>query len=312
MGRQNTGRRRQDAGDRREGETGIREAARDADAAGSEENCEEGIALGRLFRTFVVLLVGLFGASTGNESQTDLTCTILYDNTAYVDGVEPDWGFACLVEGAGRTILFDTGRKPEILLGNAAALGADLQAVDVVVISHNHGDHTGGLSAFLERNSKVTAYLPASFPAEFVEKVEATGAKVVLVSEPIEVCDGVHVTGEMGDRVVEQSLILRGAEGSSVITGCSHPGVVEILEQTQKEVEGPVQMVFGGFHLLRDTAEEVDAIIGRCRDIGVRQMGATHCTGEKAIEQFRSAYGAGFLEMGVGRVVRVRRVGVRP
>jgi len=54
------------------------------------------------------------------------------------------------------TILFDTGTKPQIFLQNIKALNVDPQAVELIAISHNHGDHTGGLFAFLKENNKVS------------------------------------------------------------------------------------------------------------------------------------------------------------
>jgi NADH:ubiquinone oxidoreductase subunit H len=46
-------------------------------------------------------------------------------------------------------------------------------------------------------------------------------------------------------------------------------------------------------------------IVARFQELGVEKVGATHCTGEKAIEAFRKAYGARFIEMGAGRVVEL-------
>jgi 7,8-dihydropterin-6-yl-methyl-4-(beta-D-ribofuranosyl)aminobenzene 5'-phosphate synthase len=56
-----------------------------------------------------------------------------------------EWGFAALVEADGERLLFDTGARPRTVLENARELGLDLAGVREVVLSHNHGDHTGGL-----------------------------------------------------------------------------------------------------------------------------------------------------------------------
>lgn len=64
-----------------------------------------------------------------------------------------EWGFAALVEADGHRILFDTGSRPDTVLQNARELGVDLSDVEEVVLSHNHGDHTGGLVA-LRREMK--------------------------------------------------------------------------------------------------------------------------------------------------------------
>ena len=85
--------------------------------------------------------------------------SIFYDNHAATDGVRADWGFACLVEGRGRRMLFDTGASGPILMANMKALGIDPATVDEVFISHDHWDHTGGLGDFLAARP-VTCYVP--------------------------------------------------------------------------------------------------------------------------------------------------------
>ena len=69
------------------------------------------------------------GRATAGEGK--FTVTILYDNTAFARGTEADWGFSCFVEGSGKTILFDTGTKPEVFFHNVEALGVDLSQVEL-------------------------------------------------------------------------------------------------------------------------------------------------------------------------------------
>ena len=144
---------------------------------------------------------GAVVASAGGPSGGTLRFTVLYDNYVFQDGTRADWGFACLIEGAEKTILFDTGTKPEVLLHNAQALKVDLKKVELIVLSHEHGDHTGGLQAVLAEKPKATVYFPASFPAEFGRKAREAGAETRAVDKPIEICRNVHLTGEMGDRI---------------------------------------------------------------------------------------------------------------
>ena len=56
-----------------------------------------------------------------------------------------EWGFAAIVEADGRRLLYDAGYRSETVLDNARSLGIDLSTVTDVVLSHHHGDHTGGL-----------------------------------------------------------------------------------------------------------------------------------------------------------------------
>ncbi len=106
----------------------------------------------------------------------EITVTILYDNTAFAPGTQADWGFSCLVEGTEKTILFDTGTKPEVFFHNIEALDVDLSEVDLVVISHEHGDHTGSLARVLEQNHGLPVYHPVWMSDEYVSSVKQAGA----------------------------------------------------------------------------------------------------------------------------------------
>jgi 7,8-dihydropterin-6-yl-methyl-4-(beta-D-ribofuranosyl)aminobenzene 5'-phosphate synthase len=234
-----------------------------------------------------------------------LKFTVLYDNYVFREGTTADWGFSCLIEGAEKTILFDTGTKPEILTHNVEALGVDLRAVDLIVISHEHGDHTGGLPAALAASPKAPVLHPLSFSPEFVRRVKAGGAETRAVDKPVEICPHVFVTGEMGDRIKEMALVLDTPDGLVVVTGCSHPGIVAILKRAKEIRNKPIRLVFGGFHLGNMPAAEVGAIIAAFKELGVERCGATHCTGDPAIGMFRTAFGDRYQPVGTGRVIEV-------
>jgi len=237
--------------------------------------------------------------------QTPLKFTILYDNYLYKEGTKPDWGFSCLIEGTEKTILFDTGTNPEILMHNVDQLEVDLEEVEQIVISHNHHDHTGGLNAVLEKNHEVSVYLPVSFPYEFVRNVETSKAEVISVDEPVEICQNVYSTGEMGDQIKEQSLILNTNKGLIIVTGCSHQGIVAILKKAKELFDRPIHLVFGGFHLGAKSKTELEEIIRNFKEIGVEKCGATHCTGDEAIGMFKEAFGENYVPMGTGKVLEV-------
>lgn len=228
--------------------------------------------------------------------------TILYDNYLYKEGTKPDWGFSCLIEGTEKTILFDTGTRPEILLHNVKEMNVDFNKVQQIVISHNHGDHTGGLSDVLARNSNVTVYLPVSFPKDFVRGVEHYKARVESVDDPIEICENVFLTGEMGERIKEQSLVINTPKGLVIVTGCSHQGIVNILKKANLMLDKPIYLVFGGFHLGNASDSTLNTIIESFKEMKVEKCGATHCTGDKAIAMFKEAFGDNYMPMGTGKV----------
>lgn len=127
-----------------------------------------------------------------------------------------EWGFAALVEADGHRLLFDTGARPETALANARELGVDLASVETVILSHHHGDHTGGLltlrKAVREVNPKALAraYVGRGIflsrpedpqgregneTAEIKAPYEALGGTFVEVSRPTAVFPGVWLTG---------------------------------------------------------------------------------------------------------------------
>ncbi|MBN2312851.1 MAG: MBL fold metallo-hydrolase [Sedimentisphaerales bacterium] len=242
--------------------------------------------------------------SPGQQKKT-VTITILYDNYVFTEGLKTDWGFSCILQGTEKTILFDTGTKGDLLLENFEKLKVNPKDVEVVVISHNHRDHTGGLLSFLGKNSDVLVYLPPSCSESFIQQVKETGANVKIVNAPIEICKGVHLTGPMGEQIIEQSMILDMAEGTVVITGCAHPGIVEIVRKSKEILPKNVHLVLGGFHLTRKSDVEIEQIISAFRKLGVKKAGPTHCTGNQAIQMFKKAYGPDFVQMGVGRTLKI-------
>jgi 7,8-dihydropterin-6-yl-methyl-4-(beta-D-ribofuranosyl)aminobenzene 5'-phosphate synthase len=238
-----------------------------------------------------------------NKKTQEVSFTILYDNYQYTGNTQSDWGFSCLIEKSGKTILFDTGTKPDIFSKNLESIGVDIDNIDMIIISHNHRDHTGGLPTILSEKSDLPIYIPAGSVDDFLANNPGLEKQVTGIHGAIELVKGVKLTGEMPGRIWEQSLIVETSKGPVVVTGCSHPGIVSIIRKATELSNRNVHMVFGGFHLNSHTEDEVDLIISELQDLGIDYCGPTHCTGQDQIEQFEKKLGNHFIKMGTGKMI---------
>jgi 7,8-dihydropterin-6-yl-methyl-4-(beta-D-ribofuranosyl)aminobenzene 5'-phosphate synthase len=236
------------------------------------------------------------------DSNTRVIFTVVYDNNPHDPRLKTMWGFACVVETPHGVVLFDTGGDGGILLANLEALGLDPRRIQAVVLSHIHSDHVGGLEVLLRVNSELVVYLPQSFPESFIAGL-AGRTRVVAVAGWQEVLEGIYTTGEMGDKVMEQSLVVETPRGLVVITGCAHPGVAMIVRRVREE--GPVFLVMGGFHLEATSPAGVREVIDEFRALGVSKVAPSHCTGKEATAAFAEAFGPDFIAAGAGTVVSI-------
>jgi len=253
-----------------------------------------------------------------------ISITVTYDNNPCEQGLETDWGFAAFITGtdpqarlapvsafaestgagAGRTILFDTGPATgNSLLDNMQKLAIEPDNVDMVVLSHIHGDHTGGLGSFLEKNPNVTVYLPKSFPKKFKNNARNSGVKITEVYESEQICENVYSTGQLGKWLKEQSLIIRTDKGLVVIIGCAHPGIVNIINIVKNIMDDDIFLVMGGFHLEWATKGRIEKIISAFKQLGVRYVGPCHCSGHKARSLFEKHFGSNYINIGAGKVI---------
>jgi 7,8-dihydropterin-6-yl-methyl-4-(beta-D-ribofuranosyl)aminobenzene 5'-phosphate synthase len=210
---------------------------------------------------------------------------ILYDNTSAQANVQADWGFAALVSSGEYRILFDTGTKPDVFMKNLEALGVDPATLECVVISHNHGDHTGGLAPLRARNPGIKVYMPSR-------------------KGPFAVAPGVWSTGIIDGPVPEQALVVRTGKGFAMVTGCSHPGIAKMAEVAEKQRGADsLTLLVGGFHMINQSPDQIRDTIARLQKLKVERIVPTHCTGDAAIALFRAAFGERFEAGGAGRLL---------
>jgi 7,8-dihydropterin-6-yl-methyl-4-(beta-D-ribofuranosyl)aminobenzene 5'-phosphate synthase len=224
--------------------------------------------------------------------------TTVFDNTALDSNCTPEWGFGAVIELPNETILFDTGNDGQILRNNLIALGFSQTSFSKIIISHMHWDHTGGLQQMIQLHPKAQVFLPASATEH---EFNMDKDRVVFIREPQRLCEYVYSLGEMPARANEQAIAIQTAQGLVIITGCAHPGIVNITRAAHKQFPNEqLLLVMGGFHLGNHSKEQVLGKIADLEKLGVKKVSPTHCTGETAIALFEQEYGDNFVKPGVG------------
>jgi 7,8-dihydropterin-6-yl-methyl-4-(beta-D-ribofuranosyl)aminobenzene 5'-phosphate synthase len=279
--------------------------------------------------------------------------TTLVENDALEgrDDLTAEFGLSLLIEVGSTTILFDTG-STGVFADNAAALGHDLGSVDLAVLSHHHFDHGGGLRRFLELNRKAPALLRGA-PLENrwsrallvikravgidTDLVGSTPERFVAVDDDTEIAPGVwlltgildrhprpkgnrHLYVEHDGRLQadpfdhELMLVIHEADGMVVFTGCSHHGVLNMVETAAARFpDATVKAVFGGFHLIGPpifdtmtaTPEEVGSIARTLLERVAGPVFTGHCAGRKGTEALAAVMGDRLRTIRTGVVFEV-------
>ena len=244
---------------------------------------------------------------TGNSGiEKPVTIKVIYDNYVKANGLQADWGYSIVIEGTDKNILFDAGAKPEIFEANFRKMGIKADEIGYIVISHEHGDHTLGIPAFARMKKDIPVIIPYSFSGRFRKLMVNYGLEPVLVNEPAMICENLFTSGEFDYQIPEQALVLNTRQGLVVMTGCSHPGIVEMLKKIKSSFNRNIYMVFGGFHLLDKSGQEMAEIISEMKALGVVKCGATHCTGEEQIRMFKDSFGDNYFELGAGNTIVIQ------
>jgi 7,8-dihydropterin-6-yl-methyl-4-(beta-D-ribofuranosyl)aminobenzene 5'-phosphate synthase len=244
--------------------------------------------------------------NTENADISNIKLTVVYDNVFYRKGLRKDWGFSCLVEGLDKTILFDAGRYDNYFMSNLSKLKIDPNRIDELFISHHHPDHIGGTMKLLGIRNEINVSLVKSFPSGFKKAVKKASAKLTEVHQPRIISKNCLSTGELKNFVKnEHSLVVLTNKGSIIITGCAHPGVIEIVERAKMITNKEVLLVVGGFHLIMDSGSSIRRMALRFKELGVRHVAPSHCSGDEALKIFAEVYGDKFIKSGVGRKINV-------
>lgn len=207
--------------------------------------------------------------------------TILIDNKSFIAGLNSHWGLSIYMEVGNKRILFDTDTDPNALLENSKKLGIYLDDLDMIIISHNHGDHTGGLRLISRLSPRIRVYFPSH--SRLGNYLKNLGLTPIPVRDTVKLSEELFVLGELkaGFRLHEIAFVVKINNKLIIFVGCSHPGVDKIVSKAIEEIRGEAYLVLGGFHSPANKALDylIQAVSWKIMPI--------HCSGEKAIRYIK-------------------------
>jgi 7,8-dihydropterin-6-yl-methyl-4-(beta-D-ribofuranosyl)aminobenzene 5'-phosphate synthase len=254
---------------------------------------------------------------------------VLMENSCCRDDLAAEHGLSLLIETAGTTVLFDTGASPAFA-DNAARMGVDLRAVDVAVLSHGHYDHGGGIPRFLELNAHAPVWVserafephynaqgkdiglhapPATHP-----RLRRPGAEPVQLAPHVTLWPAVdmpcpHAPEGRGmhtlvnderredDFLHEQYLLIQEEEKRILFSGCSHKGILNIMNWLTPDV------LIGGLHFSKiDCIQDEEAL--RFAAASLKEYSTKyytgHCTGAEQYAFLKAILGEQLECLGTG------------
>ncbi|MFQ3307334.1 MAG: 7,8-dihydropterin-6-yl-methyl-4-(beta-D-ribofuranosyl)aminobenzene 5'-phosphate synthase [Candidatus Midichloriaceae bacterium] len=227
--------------------------------------------------------------------------TTIYDNIECTNGFQADWGFGCIIDHPKAKIIFDTGAHHTILEKNLKIANIDPSDIDIIVLSHKHWDHKGGASWIAKQNRNVKIYMPKSWSNRLEKKLSLYTSQVHSVLQNLYLSDEFHVVVSKNIWIRELALVIDTSGGSLVFTGCSHTGIHNIIRNVQNEKQRKIEMLFGGFHLLKSSVSKINMTINELKKLNVCRVAPCHCTGKQATEILQKEYKNNFIKNGVGK-----------
>lgn len=220
--------------------------------------------------------------------------TVLIENTSNHPDLLAEHGLSYHIALDNLNLLMDVGGGPNFL-SNAEALGIDIAAVDYLILSHAHGDHGGGLEAFLEANQKAKVLVRAEvFHNYYSRNPDGSESyiglnqeyrdheRVIFSDDAYTIAPGIELFSEIelvtsrpdsnyglmqerdgkiiqDDFLHEQCLLIQNPKHSVLFTGCSHNGIRNIVGQATEMLGHSPDIVIGGFHLMNTLWERNDS-----------------------------------------------------
>lgn len=271
--------------------------------------------------------------------------TILCENCVFGNiGAIAEHGWAVFIETDQGNFLFDTGQGKSIV-NNAQYFNKDLSTINGIIISHHHIDHTGGLLDVLEQIDKVKVYShPGLFKNSYVidegkqrnigipfrrEILESRGAQFKFNTSFREIVPDLMLSGEI-PRLTEfekgskrfllktnegyiqdlifddQTLIVNTEKGLIIILGCSHSGMINIINHIiDKTGQNHIRTIIGGTHLGPASEETKEKTIQALKKFDIEKIGVSHCTGLETSMRLFQEFRDRFFFCNVGSIIDI-------
>lgn len=258
----------------------------------------------------------------------------LIENQKEDTRLEAEHGLSLFIDDGEEKILFDTGATGKVV-DNARLLDVKLEEVDLAIISHGHRDHGGGLESFFQVNPDAPVYMCQGADKKHL-RVDADSSKDISLdyhvlgeyahrihflnkSTPLgknlciltdiklrhDIPDGNRLLfEESGSQLVQDNfhhelvMVLKRRDGLVVFTGCSHQGILNILDSVVDNFpDTPLVAVVGGLHLMippdDDTVnpEELEILAYRLLKYPIGSIYTGHCTGTRAYHFLKGIMG---------------------
>ncbi|MDT8421817.1 MAG: MBL fold metallo-hydrolase [Desulfuromonadales bacterium] len=275
-----------------------------------------------------------------------LRLTILCENSVGRPlGLIGEHGFACFLQTPSGDFLFDTGSGLGIDT-NADLLNLELADLRGIILSHGHYDHVGGLAKVLARTGPINVYahpdlfsprvsLAGEPPRQIGvpdsrEQLEQLGARFLFSRAAVELTPELTISGEIprttdfeqGDPNLccadpngimrpdpladDLSLFIKTARGLTVLLGCAHAGLINILDYARQLTgEKSLHTVVGGTHLLFYDDMQFRLTLERLEGFNIERLGAAHCTGLQQAARLAAHFGDKFFFAAVGTALEI-------
>lgn len=244
----------------------------------------------------------------------------LIEDTQGEAGCAAEHGLSFYIETNDKKILLDTGAT-DLFLKNAEKLGIDLCEVELVVVSHGHYDHGGGISAFMQKDPNAKIYMQKKALGAFYHIGSAFAKYIGIdtqignypqtillegnyrISEHLFLFSGIrgkwetpegnrHLKQRTEDGYVqddflhEQCLVIENPQGNILLSGCAHNGILNILETYEAIYQNTPKIVISGFHMMKKEFGIKDMELVRKTAKELKKMDCIfytgHCTGDVA------------------------------